>query len=109
MELQRNQGFEVTYDEWKAREDAFDVDPNRCDTCGHPEHHCDCLCCHEPPEAEQRLAVEHDEWFSPYAEIHSDCGRLAVTTCRKCGAAVLIDAEHATLKHIEWHLGAGKQ
>lgn len=42
----------MTYDDWKAREDAFEVDPNRCGTCNHPENHCDCLCCNEPPMLE---------------------------------------------------------
>jgi hypothetical protein len=42
--------------------------------------------------------------FSAYAAIQTESGRIGIVTCLRCGAAVLLDEEKATLKHLSWHL-----
>ena len=42
--------------------------------------------------------------FSPYVAFEVEGRRIGIVTCLRCGAAVLLDEEHATVKHLAWHL-----
>jgi ribosomal protein S14 len=57
----------MTYDDWKATDTTPEPDPNRCETCGHPEGYCDCPCCHED--------VEEHAWEPNFYGACVECGR----------------------------------
>jgi hypothetical protein len=44
-----------------------------------------------------------EERFGPYVAVETSNGPVGMTTCRTCGAAVILDSEQAGRIHHEWH------
>jgi len=48
----------------------------------------------------------HDDWYTPARAFSAEGARVAIVTCRTCGAAILIDPgdnEPAVDIHTRWH------
>ena len=48
----------------------------------------------------------YDEHFEPATVVAAEGARIGICTCKKCGAAVLLDPRDSTNRarqHAEWH------
>jgi hypothetical protein len=48
-------------------------------------------------------AMTFGDNYTPYTAFEAQGRRTAITTCKICGAAVLLDEAHATVIHERWH------
>lgn len=51
-----------------------------------------------------------DENFEPATAVQAEGARIGITTCKRCGAAVMIDPRDAVnraFQHYHWHVLAG--
>ena len=53
-----------------------------------------------------------DKWFSPATAIQAEGARVGLTTCKLCGACVMLDPReevNAARLHGEWHESQGHE